>query len=143
MNCIICKDNCDKYDGKEWISLKNENYFDTYKTIVHYCSYQCFHHNRDNLPRDHWKNVLNKEDFDCPLPVIPKKNNQSFEYLTYTEYIKLSDKEKIDYESKKEVHQFLNPENINFYNEQYEEDKRTYDLENLDLTDSEGSVDDY
>lgn len=142
MNCIICNDDCDKYDGKVWITLKNEKYFDTYKTEVHYCSYQCFHRNRDNLPKDHWKNVLNKEDFDCPLPVVPKNETKRFEYLTYSEYINLTDIEKNDYESNKEMYQFLNPESSLFYNEQYNEDKRTHALETMD-TDSECSVDDY
>ncbi len=143
MNCIICNDICNKYDGKEWVSLKNDNYFKDFKPIVQYCSYLCYHRNRKSLPKDHWKNVLNKEDFECPLPVIPKKNDTPFEYLTYSEYIQLSDEEKIEYESKKETYQFLNPENIHFYNEQYEEDKRTYDLENCENTDSEYCTDDY
>ena len=95
MNCIICNDICNKYDGKEWVSLKNDNYFKDFKPIVQYCSYLCYHRNRKSLPKDHWKNVLNKEDFECPLPVIPKKNDTPFEYLTYSEYIQLSDEEKI------------------------------------------------
>ena len=36
MNCVICNDACDKYDGKEWITLKNDNYFGRYHPTIHY-----------------------------------------------------------------------------------------------------------
>lgn len=143
MKCIICNDDCDKYDGKPWILLDNKEYFENKPSVVGYCSYLCHHRNTHYLPKGYWKNVLNKEDFDFPFPILPNKNQGSFEYLTYSEYIKLTDNEKIDYESQKEIYQFLNPESSQFYNEQYEEDKRTHELENIHIDNSDSNTDDY
>ena len=142
MNCEICKDVCDKYEGKEWISLKNDNYFDSFRPVVHYCSYLCFQRNKDSLPKDHWKNVLNKADFDFPRPVIPNKNNPQFEYLTYNEYIRMTDEEKNDYESRKEDESLLNYEHSIFYEEMYQEEKRVSTIE-VDDVSSGSSEDDY
>lgn len=140
--CIICSNVCDQYDGKPWISMNNQKYFDTHQSIVHYCSYLCFKNNRNSLPKDHWKNVINKEDFNCPLPVLPIQN-KSFEYLSYNEYIELTDIEKENYESQKENHQQMNPDKIQFYEDLYEEEKRTYSLENDQSSDYVDSNDDY
>ena len=139
--CIICSNDCDQYDGKPWISMNNDNYFDTYQKVVHYCSYLCFKSNRESLPKNHWKNVINQEDFNCPLPVIPSYRH-SFVYLSYNEYIELTDEEKIKYEIKKEDHQQINPDKIQFYQDQYEEEKRTHTLETEKMNDTD-TMDDY
>ena len=139
--CIICSKDCDQYDGKPWISMNNAHYFDTYQKVVHYCSYLCFKRNQESLPKDHWKNVINQEDFNCPLPVISSIIN-TFEYLTYNEYIELTDEEKMTYEFKKEDHQQINPDKIQFYQDQYEEEKRTHNLE-TDRTYDTDTNDDY
>ena len=140
--CIICRRACDQYDGKEWIKMRNDKYFATHLSIIHYCSYLCFERNRHLLPQDHWNNVMNKEDFECPLPVIPSKKKE-FEYLTYHEYIELNDIEKIDYESQKEKNELINPNYNSFHQEQYEEDKRTHELEHSTNIETEESCDDY
>lgn len=140
--CIICRRECNQYDGKAWIEMKNDRYFDTHLSIIHYCGYLCFERNRHLLPKDHWKNVLNKEDFNCPLPVLPLKG-KSFEYLTYNEYIELNDAEKKDYDSQKEKNELMNPNYNSFHIEQYEEDKRVYELETSTNIESDESFDDY
>ena len=142
MNCVICKDICDKYDGKEWITIKNENYFDSFRPVVHYCSYLCFQRNKDNLPKDHWKNVLNKEDFDCPLPVSSNRKTGQFEYLTYQEYIQMTDEEQCEYDSRKEAESSLNYEQSVFYEEMYQEEKRVSEIEVTPVS-SDSSDDDY
>lgn len=141
MNCIICNDVCDKYDGKVWITLKNENYYDTYSQVIHYCSYLCHQRNKHHLPKDHWKNVMNKEDFNCPLPVIPSKDKR-FEYITYNEYIELNDLEKEKYDLNKEKNEEINLNYSSFHQEQYEEDKRTSMIEDHESI-SDDSIDDY
>jgi hypothetical protein len=140
MNCIICKDICDKYEGKEWITLKNDNYFDSFKPVVHYCSYLCFHKNKDTLPKDHWKNVLNKEDFDCPLPFYSNRHARQFQYLTYDEYSQMTDTEKCEYDSKKEAQSSLNYDQSVFYEEMYQEEKRVSEMDNVS---SDSENDDY
>mgnify|MGYP006176490241 CR=1 FL=1 len=136
MNCIICNDICDKYDGKVWITLKNDKYFETYSQVIHYCSYLCHQRNKHHLPMDHWKNVLNKEDFDDHRPISNSSTDQSFEYITYDEYIQLTDKEQEEYDSQKEINQVMDREKYIFYNDIYEEDKR------ISMIEVEGSVSD-
>jgi len=142
IKCIICNDTCDKYDGKVWITLKNDNYFENHPKIIHYCSYLCHHRNKHNLPKDYWKNVLNKEDFDDLRPITSNSKEKSFEYLTYNEYIQLTDKEKEKYDSQKEKNQLLDNEKYMFYNDIYEEDKRISMFEDQDSI-SDESFDDY
>ena len=136
MNCVICNDTCDKYDGKEWITLKNDNYFGRYQPTIHYCSYLCYQRTKHHLPQNHWKNVLNKEDFDDLRPILNSNQEKSFEYITYSEYIRMTDTEKEEYDSQKEINQSMDREKCMFYNEIYEEDKRT------SLLEDEGSASD-
>lgn len=140
-SCIICRRDCDKYDGKEWIKMRNEKYFETHLPIIHYCSYLCFERNRHRLPPNHWNHVLNKEDFNCPLPSIHSKDKE-FEYLTYGEYIHMNDTEKMNYDSQKERNEINGLNSNSFYQEQYEEDKRTYVLENV-VDEEIEEIDDY
>ena len=142
MNCVICNDICDKYDGKTWITLKNDKYFETYTPIVHYCSYLCHQRNKHHLPKDHWQNVVNKEDFHDLRPVTSESKEKSFEYITYKEYMLFTDKEKEEYDSQKDINQMMDLEKCVFYNEIYEEDKRTSMIEGEDSL-SDDSVDDY
>jgi hypothetical protein len=142
MNCVICNDVCDKYDGKVWITLKNENYYDTYSPMIHYCSYLCHQRNKHHLPKDHWKNVMNKEDFDDLRPIVNSSQVKSFEYITYNEYIRLTDKEKERYDSQKEINLVMDREKYMFYTDIYEEDKRTSMIE-ADESVSDDPIDDY
>jgi len=142
MNCVICNDTCDKYDGKEWITLKNDNYFGRYHPTIHYCSYLCYQRTKHHLPKNHWEHVLNKTDFDDLRPTLISYKEKSFEYITYTEYIRLTDKEKEDYDSEKEINQSMDREKCMFYNDIYEEDKRTSMIE-AEGSASDGADDDY
>ena len=64
--CIHCKRHfCD--DEKPWISVNYEN------KVVNGCSYFCGNELSKYVGIGYWKNVINKEDFNEPRPVVKYK----------------------------------------------------------------------
>ena len=64
--CIHCKRHfCD--DEKPWISVNYEN------KVVNGCSYFCGKELSKYVGIGYWKNVINKEDFNEPRPVVKYK----------------------------------------------------------------------
>ena len=127
--CFIC----DKPCPQSWIIINNDGILkntDTkkYPSELHYCSNRCFNHRRDMLPSDAWDYLKNKSDFNEPHPVLPKKEVE-FEYLTYMEIKNLSDDNRVKYYNQLEEFMSYNGYSA-VHNEEYEEDKRTFELEN-------------
>lgn len=130
LKCFACNKPC----PKSWIIINNDGILKNTDTVkypneLHYCSTNCYLGHKENiLPYNSWDYLKNKEDFNDPVPVLPKKKKE-FIYLSFVEIRNLSDKERQEYYEQMEEYMSYSLESC-IYMEEYEEDKRTYEIEN-------------
>jgi hypothetical protein len=129
--CNSC--NCIK-DGKPWISVNfpNKTYYS--------CSYLCNRKMEDVLPKNYYPLIINKEDFNEPMPVMRSKPKyEPFNFLTETEINDLNNDEYTKYTDNLNEELLLNPLRSKVYYEQLENDAYERVVEEAD---EEGSSDD-
>jgi hypothetical protein len=129
--CNSC--NCIK-DGKPWISVNfpNKTYYS--------CSYLCNRKMEDVLPKNYYPLIINKEDFNEPMPVMRSKPKyEPFNFLTETEINGLNNDEYTKYTDNLNEELLLNPLRSKVYYEQLENDAYERVVEEAD---EEGSSDD-
>ena len=95
--CLHCKK---EIIGKPWISVQTKN------GIVYGCSYTCSSNLKCYIGSGYWKDVINKEDFNEPRPVInsSEKENITFDDLSEIKKEILEEEERVrkieeDYEN--------------------------------------------
>ena len=129
--CNSC--NCIK-GGKPWISVNfpNKTYYS--------CSYLCNRKMEDVLPKNYYPLIINKEDFNEPMPVMRSKPKyEPFNFLTETEINDLNNDEYTKYTDNLNEELLLNPLRSKVYYEQLENDAYERVVEEAD---EEGSSDD-
>ena len=134
--CRSC--NCIK-EGKPWISVDFPN------GLYQACSYSCNRKMDDILPKGYYGLIVNKEDFNEPMPFIrTKPKYQPFNFLTDTEITDLSNEEYAKYEENLDTEFLLNPVRSKVYYEQLENDAKERIIE-MDESDSSDEItyDDY
>jgi hypothetical protein len=136
--CDSC--NCLK-KGKPWISVDFPN------KIYNSCSYSCNRKMDDVLPKGYYPLIINKEDFNGPMPVIrTKPTYKPFNFLTETEINCLNKDEYTKYTDNLNEELLLNPLRSKIYYEQLENEayERAIEEEEDDGGISEDAhVDDY
>jgi hypothetical protein len=138
--CRCCHNMCEE----SWMIIKNDNLIlDTegYRApkFIHYCSYLCSVGDRQNLPKNIWHLVQNKEDFNKDPRPITLRQKKQFHYLTYVELQTMTDEEKYNYYQEKDEQ--LDARKNNLYDELEREDEYTSQIENQ--SDDNYSNDDY
>ena len=134
--CSSC--HCVK-EGKPWITI------DFPGNLYHSCSYSCIRKMDDILPKGYYDLIVNKEDFNEPMPVIrTKPKYEPFNFLTDTEINKMSTEEYAKYEENVDEQFLLNPTRSKVYYEQLENEEHERMIENESSGSSEEAVyDDY
>ena len=128
--CFSCKKPC----PKSWIIINNDGILKDTETVkypseLHYCSTNCYNCDKQTvLPNDAWSYLKNKQDFNEPLPVLPKKKKE-FVYLSFMEIHNLSNDEREKYYEQLEDYMTYNLQST-IYLDQYYEDQRTFEIEN-------------
>ena len=128
--CFSCQKPC----PKSWIIINNDGILkDTettkYPSEFHYCSTNCYCKDKETfLPNNAWNHLKNKQDFNEPCPVLPKKKKE-FVYLSFMEIRNLSDDEREKYYEQLEDYMTYNLKST-VYLDQYYEDQRTFEIEN-------------
>ena len=133
MKCWNCEQSI---EGKPWDHLKDicEESEDgkILKVEKYVCSYKCCRRLHDNhmFPPNLWQHIVNKEDYKGLIsPIIPKRNQYKFQFLTHEE-MKNMDVDDIDkYYQERDEYLCMNPELAKFHDELINEDKRTEFLE--------------
>mgnify|MGYP001037909566 CR=1 FL=1 len=126
-------------EGKPWITV------DFPGNLYHACSYSCNRKMDDVLPKGYYDLIVNKEDFNEPMPVIrTKPKYEPFNFLTDTEIKHMSTEEYAKYEENVDEQCLLNPTRSNVYYEQLENEEHERLIENESSDSSEDVVcDDY
>lgn len=144
MNCHLCKK-----QNEPWLILRNDYLYtdDDNKPIgktLQFCSYLCSKKYTKTVS-NYGNLIINKDDFKsyylCPL--IQKREEKEFEYLTIEEIQKLSDEKKQDYYSEREKIGYFNSEKDMIYKELEMEEINTYLIENKEDYSSDSEFDDY
>ena len=99
----------------------------------------------DVLPKGYYDLIVNKEDFNEPMPVIrTKPKYEPFNFLTDTEINNMSTEEYSKYEENVDEQCLLNPMRSNVYYEQLENEEHERRIENESSDSSQDVVfDDY
>ena len=99
INTFMCSECNDIKKGKEWVNYDNDN-----KCI---CSYLCYKSKseKENI----WDKINNKEDFNYPMPIQPKKEEE-FAFLTNFELMEFTDIELKNYYIKLNEYYMKDPE---------------------------------
>lgn len=126
-------------EGKPWISI------DFPGNLYHACSYSCNKKMDGRLPKGYYGLIINKEDFNEPMPVIQTKPTyQLFNFLTETELNNLSNEEYSKYKDNIDTEFLLNPIRSKVYYEQLENDAHERIIEMDDSESGEEIIyDDY
>jgi len=97
------------------------------------------------LPKGYYDLIVNKEDFNEPMPVIrTKPKYEPFNFLTDTEIKHMSTEEYAKYEENLDTEFLLNPTRSKVYYEQLENEEHERLIENESSDSSEDvSCDDY
>ena len=142
MSCVICNVKCEP-----WLLLKNKNIYvdENGKSIgdtIQTCGYSCSRKLDSKLPSNYGNLILNREDFCfwC-VPIIPKK--ESFNILTFEEIQNLDEKNKLEYYNQR--NKYLSNDYLisELYEELENEERMTYNIENICSESSENEYDDY
>ena len=138
MECYHCK----KKSKAAWLHLKDiltldddehsEIYSDKY-----ICGYSCYKRlsESNQLPKDLWSHIVNKEDYIGLIRPISSKSQKKFEYLSENEIVNLGDREKETYYMKEQEKMIMNPLSYEIHKEIMEEDKYTSYIENMNSGD--------
>ena len=126
-------------EGKPWITI------DFPGNLYHSCSYSCNRKMDDILPKGYYNLIVNKEDFNEPMPVIrTKPKYEPFNFLTDTEINNMSTEEYAKYEENIDEQFLLNPIGSKVYYEQLENEEHEKMIENESSDSSEEvGYDDY
>ena len=126
-------------EGKPWITI------DFPSGLYHSCSYSCNRKMDDVLPKGYYDLIVNKEDFNEPMPVIrTKPKYEPFNFLTDTEINNMSSEEYSKYTENIDEQFLLNPIRSKVYYEQLENQEHERMIENESSDSSEEAVyDDY
>lgn len=139
--CFICKQNKPYWlllkNDKIHVDENNQNIGDTIQTCSYSCSMKC----NKFLPKPYKHLILNQEDFCWLMPIVPKRNN--FKILSFDEIHKLDDNSKNEYYKKFNEIRSLDSFKYEIYNDLYNEDMNTFQIENDYSDESSDYCDDY
>ena len=121
--------NCQKMiHGKPWISLDNPSQSED-QTSIHYCGFICHKSHASLYPTRTWDEILNKEDFNQPRPILEKTEKPMFNYLSYEELQELSEDQIDLYYDLVGAQSYLNNFRYEVIQEIEAEDKRVREIE--------------
>jgi len=125
--------NCNKSSPKSWIIINNDGILKDSDTVkypdeLHYCSRNCYNNKTVCLPKNAWEYLQNKSDFNEPRPTPPVQKKQ-FQFLSFMEIRTMTDEERDKYYDNMEEYASYSLES-SIYMDEYQEDKRTFELEN-------------
>ena len=126
-------------EGKPWITINFPG------NLYHACSYSCNRKMDNVLPKGYYDLIVNKEDFNEPMPVIrTKPKYEPFNFLTDTEINNMSSEEYSKYKENIDEQFLLNPIRSKVYYEQLENEEHERIIENESSDSSEEvGYDDY
>ncbi len=140
----VCKtykcDSCNSLkQGQPWLSVNFS------RKPYNSCSYLCNTKMRDVLPKGYYEQIINKEDFNEPRPVIDNPKYEEFVFLTETEINALSNDDYMKYSETLNDVFLLNPIRSSVYYEQLENDayEKAVELEEDNYSDDGIDADDY
>ena len=144
MSCFICNSKSPYWLllNSKGINKDNINKDINLGKTVQTCSYSCSKKIEKYLPNNYGDLVLNKEDF-CYWCVPVTKVEKKFEILSFEELQKMDVLKKEIYLQNLKQYCLRNNKNYEFYLDNYDEDEKTYNIENDMSSDEEVYSDDY